>query len=125
MAIEKHIYIIDAENNVKILVNMCSFSAGSSYFKVYSVMISLRPATEGSGHVLNNPLHLLCYPGVDTWSITLGTAIAPGHHSYEGVVPTTLQGDQGTTRVTLAGVLARVRGTQHVLCYVRGGVHCR
>jgi len=88
-------------------------------------LMALRPATECSSHVLNNPLHLLGYPGVNTWSITLCTAIAPGHHSYEGVVATRLQGDQGPTRVTLAGVLARVRGTQHVLCYVRAGVHCR
>ena len=50
-------------------------------------------------------------PGVHPWVVGLGTPISPADHAYEGVAPRLLS-HQGAAGVTLAGVLARGRGTQ-------------
>ena len=50
-------------------------------------------------------------PGIHPWVVGLGTPIPPADHAYEGVAPRLL-GHQGPAGVSLAGVLARGRGTQ-------------
>jgi len=84
----------------------------------------LRLRTSSTLSVAVNPSHLLSDPSIYPWSIALSTAITPGHHAYQGVVAVVLQGDQGSSRVPLAGVLARVGGTYHVGGDIGAGVGC-
>ena len=50
-------------------------------------------------------------PSVHPWVVGLGTSIPPADHAYEGIAPRLLS-HQGAAGVSLAGVLARGRGTQ-------------
>ena len=50
-------------------------------------------------------------PSIHPWVVGLGTSISPADHAYEGIA-SRLLGHQGAAGVTLAGVLARGRGTQ-------------
>ena len=68
------------------------------------------------------------HSGVDTWCVTLGTAEAPGHDSYDGVVTGGLPGHQRAPTVALTAVLPWGRGADHgpanVARSVGGGAVC-
>ena len=74
-------------------------------------------------HLALYPLQLSCHPGVHYWSIGQGTSITKGHNSYQGKVsPSSFWADQWSSRVTLAGILPSLSGTDHVGGDLWGGV---
>ena len=70
-----------------------------------------------------NPRQLGGNPGVHSWSISQGTSISPGYHSYHREIPPSpFWRNQWSSWVTLAGILACFSGTDHGGGDIGGGV---
>ena len=67
------------------------------------------------------PVLLSSDPGVHSGVLRQGTAVPPADHSSEGV-PAILLDHQGTSGVSLAGVLASVSSADHVAVREEGQI---
>merc|ERR1712112_536290 len=68
---------------------------------------------EGASGVGHNPVHLLSHPSVDTGEAFESTSTSPTDNSNQSLA-SVLGSNHGTTRISLAGVLSGVSGTDHV-----------
>merc|ERR1712020_436158 len=68
---------------------------------------------EGAGGVGQDPVHLLSHPSIDTGEAFESTSTSPADNSNKSLAAV-LGSNHGSTRVSLAGILSGVSGTDHV-----------